>query len=363
MFLAWRDLRRSWRRFLLVGVVIALVSVLSTVLTALSTGLVDEGTSGLRSLPLSHLAFSPGAQSVFSRSTLAQEAVDTWSRVPGAEVSPVGVSFVNAATAGDGANLDLALFGVPPDSFLVERPEARAALAGEPGLVLSADLADDGIAVGDRYTIAGSDQSLPVLGFTFAGSYGHVPIAYTSLATWQSLNYGADPRGRYSAVALDLPGGTDITALDSAAGTETMTRAQAYAGSPGFTAETTTMSLIRVFLLVISALIVGAFFTVLAVQRTRQIGLLKAMGASSRQVLVDSVGQMGVILVAATAVGAAAGAAIVTLLGRGAVPVKLTPGGVAGTVALIVATGVVGSLVPFRRITSVEPAIALGVEA
>lgn len=363
MFLAWRDLRRSWRRFLLVGVVIALVSVLSTVLTALSTGLVDEGTSGLRQLPLSHLAFSPGAQSVFSRSTLGPDALDAWSRVSGAEVSPVGVSFVNAAADGGGANLDLALFGVPADSFLVERPEARTALAGQPGLVLSSELAGDGIAVGDRYTIAGSDLSLPVLGFTFAGSYGHVPIAYTSLSTWQSISYGADARGRFSAVALELPRNADIAATDAVAGTETVTRTQAYAGSPGFTAETTTMSLIRVFLLVISALIVGAFFTVLAVQRTRQIGLLKAMGASSRQVLADSVGQMAVILAVGATAGAAAGIAITALLGQGAVPVELTAGGVATTLALIVGTGLAGSLVPFRRVTTVEPAIALGVEA
>src|SRR5690606_11328727 len=105
------------------------------------------------------------------------------------------------------------------------------------------------------------------------------------LSIWQSALYGDDAKGRFSAIALRLPPDFDLAAADRRAGTETLTKEEAYSGSPGFSAETATMTLIRAFLLVISALIVGAFFTVLTVQRTRQIGLLKAMGASSSYVL------------------------------------------------------------------------------
>ena len=65
---------------------------------------------------------APNSQSVFSRSVLDQAALDEWRQVDGVEVSPVGVSFVNAAPVEAGPSLDLALFGVPADSFLVERP-------------------------------------------------------------------------------------------------------------------------------------------------------------------------------------------------------------------------------------------------
>ncbi len=44
------------------------------------------------------------------------------------------------------------------------------------------------------------------------------------------------------------------------------TREDAFVGSPGYPGETSTMSLIQNFLLLISALIVGAFFTVWTVQ-------------------------------------------------------------------------------------------------
>ena len=362
MFLALRDLRRAWRRFTLVGLVVALVALLSTVLTGLADGLVTDGISGLRALPFTHLALSEGSQAVFSRSTLHDEELRRWDSVDGVEASPLGVSFVNAAGTGGRLNLDLALFGVTSDSFLVERPEARAALAGEPGLVLSSEIEAEGVEVGDTYDLGGSGARLPVLGFTYAGSYGHVPIAFVSLDEWREITYGTDARGRFSAIAIDSERGGDLEAL-AGPGIDLKTKTAAYAGSPGYSAETATMTLIRGFLLVISALIVGAFFTVLTVQRTRQIGLLKALGASTGYILRDGIGQIAMVVVAATAAGVLVGAVVTGLLeGEGSVPIEMAPRSIAGTTALLVVTGIAGSLAALRRISRVEPAIALGVE-
>jgi len=360
MFLALRDLRRGGRRFALIASVVALVAVLSTVLCGLADGLVRDGTSGLRALPITHLAFAPHSDAVFSRSTLDGRALAAWRARPGVQAAPLGVSFVNGAPVGGRRgepSIDLALFGVRATDFLAAGDARRARELH--GLVLARELRDDGV----RYRIAGSDVVLPVLGFTYSGSYGHVPIAYTSLASWQRIAYGNDARGRYSAIALRLPRDAGTAAAAAGAGTELKTKAQAYDGSPGFTAETATMTLIRAFLLAISALVVGAFFTVLTVQRTRQIGLLKAMGASTAYVVRDGVAQMLVIVVLATVAGTAAGTAIVAALDGGPVPVALRPGGIAASAALLVAAGLAGSLVAFRRIARVEPAIALGVEA
>ena len=59
MFLARRELRFAWGRFALMGSVIALVAVLTVMLSGLATGLVDDGISALRALPVTHLAFQP----------------------------------------------------------------------------------------------------------------------------------------------------------------------------------------------------------------------------------------------------------------------------------------------------------------
>jgi putative ABC transport system permease protein len=365
MFLAWRDLRVARGRFVLVGLVISLVALLTTLLSGLATGLVDDGISGLRDLPLTNLALQPGAEHSFSRSSLDEQALTAWNDADGVKVSPLGVSFFNAKDSA-GETVDLAVFGVPADSFLIPREDGRAALAEPDGVVLSDEFRDQGIEVGDTLTIVGPDQDVTVLGFTYAGSYGHVPIAFTSLATWQQLVYGDNARGRFSAIAVAPADGSTVdeaalASVDKKAGTELETKEQAFMGSPGFAAETTTMSLIRGFLLLISSLIVGAFFTVWTVQRTRQIGLMKALGASNGYVLRDALGQLAVVLVAATAVGVAVAVGLGSLVG-GDVPFSLQVAPVLGSALVLVVLGMLGSLVAIRRVTSVDPVIALGAE-
>lgn len=359
MYLALRDLRAGAGRFVLVGVVIALIGLLTTLLSGLATGLVDDGISGLRGLPLTHLAFAPGSESSFSRSTLRPRNLAPWQAAPGVEAAPLGVSFFNAKTAA-GDTLDLAVFGTPPGSFLAPPGEAQAALRGKAGIVLSKEFEAQGVRVGDELTIVGPDTTLPVLGFTYSGSYGHVDLAFTSLRTWQRLVYGDNAQGRFSAIAL-RGDPSRFGALDRLAGTETESKAAAYAGSPGYAAETATMTLIRGFLLLISALIVGAFFTVWTIQRTRQIGLLKALGASNGYVVRDALGQLAILLVAATGVGVLVGLGLGQLVGGG-VPFSLQAGPVVGSAAVLVVLGLLGSLVAIRRITAVEPIIALGAE-
>ncbi len=89
MYLAWRDLKVGRARFVLVGVVIALVGLLTTLLSGLATGLVDDGISGLRGLPLTHLALQPGAESSFSRSTLTPKELAPWQAAKGVEAAPL----------------------------------------------------------------------------------------------------------------------------------------------------------------------------------------------------------------------------------------------------------------------------------
>lgn len=356
MFLALRELRVGRGRFGLVAAVVGLIAVMATLLSGLAVGLVDDGISGLRRLPLTDLAFQDGAGAVFSRSTLSAKNLQPWSD-SGLEVSPLGVTLLNARTA-TSVTIDIALFGVPADSFLAPDDRARQALAGAPGIVLSERFQEEGIAVGDDLTIVGIDEVLPVLGFTYTGSYGHVDIAFASLEVWQQLQYGDNTRGRFSAIAIRTDDTSDFATIDAAAGTHTMSKEAAYAGSPGYSGETQTMTLIRVFLLVISALVVGAFFVIWTVQRTQQIGLLKALGASNLYVIRDAIGQLAIVLVVATAAGVLVGTGLGQLVG-GSVPFRLEAASVATTAGSLIVLGLLGSAVALRRIVNVEPIIAL----
>ncbi len=368
MFVGLRDLRHAWGRFVLMGAVIALVSVLTVLLTGLSTGLVNSGISGLRAMPLTHLAFTPKTNSTFSQSALDAATIRALGREPGVAAEPLGLTLFNAKDA-SGTSFSIALVGVQPGGFMARGVTGGSELGRTPtGVVISRGIASDGVHVGDRIRLDRAGVTLNVVGVAPTATYGHVDLVYAPISLWRQATYGQVTGGRLppsaqglaSAAALRVRSGVDVTAVGKRLGVEIVTKNQAYAGSPGYVAETATMSLIIDFLYVIAALIVGAFFTVWTIQRKADIGLLKALGASNAAVLRDALGQVALVMVFATGVGALVGSGIGSLIPAGKVPFALQAGAIAAATVILALAGMVGSLVAVRRIAAIDPIIALG---
>ncbi len=368
MFLALRDLRFAKGRFLLMGAVVSLIAVLAVVLTGLTTGLTNDNISALRGMPATHLAFQSGIQGeLFSRSLIEQPTWQHWATQPGVQAAtPYGNTLIHASDQRGGKALDIALFGVQPGSFIAPEPTAGQPLGTTPdGVLISAKLAKQGVRAGDTLVVEHAGTRLHVLGTVEEASFGHVAVAYAPLRLWQQVHYGlpgqppAAAWRQATAVALKLVGGTDVKALDARLGTHTVSKRGTYAAAPGYSAETGTMVLIQVFLYLISTLVVGAFFVVWTVQRKPEIALVKALGGSSRWLLGEAVTQVLVVLVTATVAGIGAGLALGTSLIKAA-PFALEPGPIALAAVLLVALGTLGTLAAVRRITAVDPLIALG---
>jgi len=367
VFLAWRELSFARIRFLLMGAVVALISVLVILLSGLSTGLVNDGVSGLQRIPADAFAFAAGTKtdSAFTRSTVSLAQVDTWKAQPGVDdAAALGTSLVN--TAGPRGPVDLALFGVVPGSFVAPPVERGTPVGANDGIVVGSSA---GLGVGDVLTIDRLGTRLTVVGIAPGQrTFGHVDIAYTPLPSWQRIHAGvaagealpASARTAASVVALRTAPGADLAAGDAAAGTTSKSRTAAYHASPGFTAETGTMTLIQVFLYAIAALVVGAFFTVWTIQRRGELAVLRAMGASTRFLLVDSLLQATVVLVGATLVGTAVGVAAGQALGSGSAPFALEAAPVLTAAGLVIGLGLVGAGTAVLRVVRTNPLAALG---
>lgn len=377
MFLALRELRFARGRFTLMGIVVALISVLVVMLSGLSSGLVNDGVSGLKSMPATAFAFDEGTMTdnAFSRSVVDDEQLAVWQDAEGvAAAEPMGVNIVNGVTD-DETQIDLTLFGVEPSGFLAPGVSSGDGLGAVDGIVVSEPLRDAGISVGTVITLDRMDVELTVVGFTQGqATFGHVDVAYLPIDTWRLLAAGQSQPGAptkeqvdaldfaySSVVALQAADGAsvDFEAVDADAGTTTMTLTEAFNASPGYEAETLTLSMIQVFLYVICALVVGAFFTVWTIQRTHDIAVLRAVGASSRYLLRDSLAQAAILLVGFTAVGVAAGVGMGALM-PDAMPFDLEFEPIAVASVLTIVLGLIGAAVAVVRITRVHPARALG---
>lgn len=377
MFLALRELAYAKGRFSLMGAVIALIAILSVMLSGMSAGLVNDGVSGLNSMPASAFAFDEGTKTdnAFSRSMLEMEQIDIWSGQPGIQsAQPMGSSMANGVI-NDGAQVDVALFGVASDSFLSPEVSEGSRLGKVDGIVVSDTLRKEGVELGTVLTLDRLDTRLTVIGFTQGqATFGHVDVAYLPLQTWQLIASGRAPEGAptqndidkldfdYASVAAlqFVPGSTpSLSDGDAAASTTSMELSEAFNASPGYQAETTTLNMIQTFLYAICALVVGAFFSVWTIQRKQEIAVMRAMGAPVSYLLRDGIAQAAILLVGFTFIGLAAGLGLGVLMPTG-VPFSLEGGPIAVATGLSIALGLLGAAVSIVRIAKVDPLTALG---
>ncbi|RSS37755.1 FtsX-like permease family protein [Streptomyces sp. WAC08241] len=356
MFVAWRDLRSAKGRFTLMGTVIVLITLLVGLLSGLTAGLARENVSAITGLPADRLAFAapPSGRSVsFTDSTVTEEQWRAWAERPGVTgAAPLGIRTLNAV-AGD-RTAAVSAFGAEPGSGLAPGP------VGAGKAVLSESAAGElGAAVGDAVRLG--PLEVTVAAVSGDASYSHTPVVWTSLDDWQKLGHsGTTAREQATVIALSGGGGTDWAAGDEAAGTEARTVGDALDAIGSHQAENGSLQLMRGFLFAISALVIGAFFTVWTVQRAGDVAVLKALGASTPYLLKDALGQAVLMLTAGTLLGTALAVGIGALVGGGDVPFVLEPLTVLGPAAVIVALGLLGAALAVRRITAVDPLTALG---
>ncbi|MBD0691740.1 ABC transporter permease [Streptomyces sp. CBMA123] len=355
MFVAWRDLRFAKGRFALMGTVIVLITVLVGLLSGLTAGLGRQNISAITGLPADHLVFAKpaeGQQLSFTDSQLSPDQWQAWAREPGVtSAQPLGITTTKAAAGTRTAALSA--FGVPDGSDLA--PQGNRIAPGQ--AVLSGTAAEKlgNLTPGADFTMAG--HHLTVAAVDGDAAYSHTPVIWTSLGDWQQFAPGG--AGHATVIALHTAEGADLAAADTRHGTVTRTRDDALSAIGSYTSENGSLQLMRGFLFAISALVIGAFFTVWTIQRSGDIAVLKALGASTRYLLRDALGQAVLLLVLGTAVGTAIASGFGALIGS-AVPFVLDAPTVLLPAVVMIALGAIGAALSIRRITSVDPLTALG---
>ncbi|QHF97765.1 MULTISPECIES: ABC transporter permease [Streptomyces] len=360
MFVAWRDLRFAKGRFALMGTVIVLITLLVGLLSGLTAGLGRQNISAVTGLPADRITFAApgdGQDLSYSDSSLTRAQVARWAEAPGVRsAEPLGIATTKAAAGERSAGVSA--FGVRPGSALAPesgRLDGRSA-------VLSTAAADDlGVRAGDTLTLAG--RKLTVAAVRGDASFSHTPVVWTDLSTWQRTAPGDGGRPPAATVlALRTGSGFDAADGDAKAGTRTVTKEESLSAIGSYSSENGSLQLMRGFLFAISALVIGAFFTVWTIQRSGDIAVLKALGASTASLLRDALGQAVVLLaggtLAGTGLAVALGAAI-TSSGAG-VPFALSAGTVLAPAGVMIVLGAAGAALAVRRITSVDPLTALG---
>ena len=351
MFVALRDLRFAQGRFALMGVVVTLITLLVVLLSGLTAGLGRGNTSAITGLPADHLVFAAPADGqtlTYAESSISPSVQEAWSHVHGVVRADAIAISMSRAGAEEGRTAGVAVFAVTPGS----------PLAGEvdDGQVVLSTKAATSLAVspGDPVDLGG--RALTVAAVSVDDEFSHAPVVWVAMA--DAPGTGQAP-GSATVLALTTDG-ADLSAADEQLGTVTLTPDGSLAAIGSYASENGSLQLMRALLFAISALVIGAFFTVWTVQRSGEIAILKAIGASTAYLLKDALGQALALLAVGTVLGTALAAGVGAAIRGAGVPFVLDLPTLVTPALVMVLLGLTGAAVSLRSVTTVDPLTALG---
>lgn len=367
MFLSLRDLRFARGRFSLIAAVVAMITVLVVMLTGLTNGLGHQSISALQALQAPQITLSAGQDGdapSFDDSRITADQAAAWADADGidrVERADVGRTQLESP---DGGTASVAVLGLQPDTELAgdlqvldgaAHPEAGEA-------VLSQQIAESlGVGVGDEITAGAID--LRVAGIAADEWYSHSAVAWTSTEDSPALLHQEEDQSTFLAVFPEAgtTGGDleDLTAaIDAEQGTSTTDTEGSFAALSAYSSERGSLLMMQGFLYGISALVVISFLAVWSIQRTREVAVLRALGASRGWVLKDALVQSGAVLIAGTGLGLLLGW-LGGMAVTGTVPFTLTAATTLLPAAALLVLGMVAAVLAVRRVTTVDPLQAL----
>lgn len=328
MFLALREIVTARGRFFLISGVVALITLLLVMLSGLTQGLSKQNTSALEALgeQTPNVTFSTEDPSFTESEIFAED-------VPASGI-PLGTS--QTKLEGHGG---VAVFGLPEGTQI----PGSSTVIPEEGMVLSQSI-DEEMNAPSRGTLGGVD--LDVTAVVEDEYYSHSPVVWVSTETWQQVSHSPEDM---VGVAVLSPEPTDTS----------VSMGKALSGLPAYSSERGSLLTMQAFLYGISALVTIAFLSIWTIQRTRDLSILRALGASVKYLLKDAIAQAAIIL----AIGVGVGALVGWLLGlaaQGAVPFEVSAVTVIVPALGIWLLGIAGAFLATRRVSKINPLDALG---
>lgn len=357
VFVAWRDLRFARGRFLLITAVVALITMLVGFLAGLTGGLATQNVSAVLGLPGDRIVLgdSGTGRPSFADSTVSASAIATWQHADGVTaVRPIGIT--RGRAIGGGQPAAVALVGAPasgPDggSSITDLAPARDGAIG-----LSSGAADQlGVGTGDRVTIAGAGYEVAQVGADLW--FSHAPIIVMTPNAWAAADRRLGGTGEVTVLAVS--GSPRWSEIASSTHTDAVGRLQSLTALETFKSEIGSLGLMMAMLFGVSALVVGAFFTVWSLQRAGDVAVLKALGASTGSLVRDALGQAGIVLAAGIGTGLAVVVGVGALIAD-SLPFLLDPLTTVVPAAVMAALGLAGAAISLQTVTHADPLTALG---
>lgn len=351
MFLALQEMRKEKLRYGLVIAVIALISFLIFILSALALGLSHENTAAVSTWRVKSVAMSNDADGNLAQSLLSKAQVTQLAEQQTHDSAPVGVA--QAIVKYNNQRVAATYVGwLPQDRYwqrLTLTAGHRPKTAQE--VVVSNKLQQSGLKIGDQLTIGLLAQKLTVVGLVTNAAYNMAPVVYGDLQHWSAIKGLAN-----SYYASGLMADNQIASVQ---GIRVVTPQQLFNHMPGYSAQNKTFEFMIAFLVVISIVVVAIFLYILTMQKLPNFAVLRTQGIPSRYLVLNTLSETAIIMALAVAIGLA-GCFLSSLVIPSVVPMYFDMTLIMGVGLGLIAAGMLAAFIPIRLIIKIEPQQGIG---
>lgn len=277
MFLAINEMKHSKLRYALVIGVVFLIAYLVFFLTGLAYGLAQENRTAVDKWQADRILLSDEANGKLNMSMLTMDDYESVKAEDKAALAQFpGIVYQKGKKD---QQINVSFFGIEADEFLVPNLVKGRMFKNTGEVVVNDSLAkEDGLQVGDQLKVAGSKQTLKIVGFTDEAMYNVAPVIYMSLADFQEIRFNqALPKEAQKINAIVLREKPKQVANHL----EEIKISDFIDDLPGYRAQNLTFAFMIGFLIVIAAIVIGIFIYILTMQKQAIFGVMKAQGISN----------------------------------------------------------------------------------
>ncbi|MFP7296734.1 ABC transporter permease [Neobacillus niacini] len=339
MNMAWKEMKRNKGRFLILGSIVFLVSLLTFIISGLANGLSEDNAALIKDLPNGLFFMAKDSDQTMNLSRINNSVQDHLLKKQNNAVAfSIQMGFLRDHEA---KQRSVAFVTSTESKWFVNVKKGE--------IVLDRSMSEKGIKIGDTLTNNQYSGKFIVKGFVDKKKFSHAPVAYINLEDYKEM---------YRVNEMQLIFTPGETTSESSGELEWFTKKQFLNTISSYKAEQTSLNMIIWFLVVISGMLFGIFFYMMNVQKIGLYGILKAIGVKTRTLFSIMWTQMIMITIMALTISITL-SQVFNMLAPKEMPFSLTIETSVQLSLIFLLIGFIGATISGIQIKKIEPLQAI----
>ena len=337
MKMAWKEMMKYKMRYIILGSIIFLISLLTLSISGLANGLSQDNAALIKNMPEGTFYMEESAEESYNFSSLSDSQINEVKNIDdNASFFSIQMGEFNDS---EEQKHSLAYVSASDDQHF------PAVKQGE--IILDQSFAEEGFAEGDTIGSDLTNEDLTVAGFVEQEKFSHSPVGFISNDDYSSM-YDTDT----FQLAFSTESDAAVDELSAFSNDEFLNTI------PSYSAEQLSLNMIIVFLYVISGMLFAIFFYMINVQKLGTFGILKAVGVKTITLFKMMWAQMLIITVISLLLASGI-SELFNIFAPSGMPFHLTLSMILYSSAAFIAIGFVGATLSGIQIKKVEPMQAI----